>query len=110
MMRLALSAIRHTTEKRGKIWAPSGSAGTEREEKKFIPQALFLLNIKQNLPILRYSIKLQIPIIALVNSDTNSLGLRYPIPANNVSNLELYKKLVLGAIHHQNELELLSKF
>ena len=46
MMRLALAAIRHTTEKRGKIWTPSGAAGTKREEKKFIPQALLLLNIK----------------------------------------------------------------
>ena len=119
MMRRALTFVRHVCDKRGKICFPAlfplgqllrrgvntrakgkgiiMNSRSRREAQQFIPEALLLLSIKQNLPLLRNSIKLQIPIIAIVNSDADPLGIQYPIPAND--NLGLYKDLVLGAIY-----------
>lgn len=79
---------------------------------QFIPEALFLLNIKQNLPLLRNSIKLQIPIIAIVNSDADPLGIKYPIPANDASHPEIYKGLLVavaeGPSHQEQKLLMVS--
>jgi ribosomal protein S2 len=75
------------------------------EALRTIPEALFLLNIKQNLPLLRNSIKLQIPVIGVINSDADPLGIQYPIPANDAEHLGIYKDLALGAFEECTQSE-----
>jgi len=96
MLRRALAAMRHTTQQRGKVGL--AACGSQHPGKApHIPEALFLLKIKQNLLLIRRVSKLQIPIIAIVNTDIDPSGIKYPIPANDASRPGVYKELVLRA-------------
>lgn len=50
------------------------------------------------------AIKLQIPTIAIVDSDASPFGIQYPVPGNDEVNL--YKELFLNALVAQDEKEL----
>ena len=110
MLRRGLGVAKRVTRQRGKIWValrarPDWRSSWVDVSSTAIPEALFLLNIKQNLPLLRSSIKLQIAIIAIVNTEGDPSGIKYPIPANDASR-EIYKGLLLSAVcdsRHQEQ-------
>jgi hypothetical protein len=58
------------------------SVGIQCKKK---PTLIFLVNPNENRSVIEEARKLDIPIIALTNSDTNLLGITYPIPANDCS-------------------------
>src|SRR5438552_3102019 len=49
------------------------------------PEALFVLHVNSNLLLIKESIKLQIPLIAIVDSNCNPYGIHFPIPGNDDS-------------------------
>lgn len=110
MMRRALNFVRDVYDKRGKLQGCRrdmlSRAHRRREEKQFIPEALFLLSVSQprSAPLLRSSTKLQIPVIAIVDSDADPSGIQYPVPANDDSHL--HKELILDATVEADENEL----
>lgn len=65
------------------------------------PTLIFLVNPNDNRSVIEEAQKLNIPIIALTNSDTNLLGITYPIPANSCSLDVLH--LCLDWIHRVGE-------
>lgn len=97
MMRRALSFVRRVSDQRGKVHIVNGAKPVLAQQQQFIPEASSLLSIKQNLPLSRNSIKLQIAITAIVNSDVDPLGIGFPIPANDASHLNIYKDSVFNA-------------
>jgi len=73
----------------------------KRNERFIIPEALFILKPEENRTLIREGIKLQIPIIAIIDTDTNPAGIQYPIPGNDDSyeSLNVYRQFVLNAIY-----------
>jgi ribosomal protein S2 len=65
-----------------------------------------MTDVKQNLPLLRTSLKLRFTIVAVISSDVDPLGIGFPIPAND--NLGIYNDLVLGVASDAMESELFS--
>jgi hypothetical protein len=72
----------------------------KREERFFIPEALFITNINQNHTLIREALKLQVPIIAILDSNSNPFGIQYPIPGNSesIEALLLYIQLLFNTI------------
>ena len=105
MMRRALTFIRQICDKRGKVALPRKNARL-RNNAEFIPSCVMIMNIKQNLPLLRTSLKLRFTIVAVISSDVDPLGIGFPIPAND--NLGIYNDLVLGVASDAMESELFS--
>ena len=66
----------------------------------FKPEALFLLNCNNNTALIKEAIKLQIPIVGIVDSDSNIFGIRYPIPGNDdtLETQKIYTELLLNTI------------
>jgi small subunit ribosomal protein S2 len=65
------------------------------------PDLIFLINPNENRNLIKEATKLHIPIVALVESNTNIKGITYPIPLNIYSLVFLYyciKKLVLFSL------------
>lgn len=75
----------------------------------FQPEAVFILNTAPNAALIKEAIKLQIPIIAVLDSDSDPYGIQYPIPGNDdsVDAISLYTELLLAAVaaSKQNELK-----
>lgn len=65
-------------------WNLTDSVDLEIKCKKK-PTLIFLVNPNENRSVIEEARKLDIPIIALANSDTNLSGITYPIPANGCS-------------------------
>nr|QJD26735.1 30S ribosomal protein S2 [Micractinium singularis] len=74
-----------------------------KEKKKMVlafsqkPDLIFLINPNENQSILNEAYRLQIPVIAFTESNTNPLDITYPIPVNNYSIKFIYyclKKLI----------------
>lgn len=55
--------------------------GIERMAK--IPDAIFVIDIKQEKTAVREAIKTKVPVIALVDTNVNPEGITYPVPAND---------------------------
>lgn len=66
----------------------------------FKPEVLFLLDTNKNPALIKESLKLQIPIIGILDSDSNIFGIRYPIPGNDdtLETQKLYTELLLNTI------------
>lgn len=61
------------------------------------PDLIFLMNPNENRNVITEANKLHIPIIAIVESNTNLKGIQFPIPANNYSANFIYyciKKII----------------
>lgn len=56
-----------------------------RESRDQRPDIIILLNVKGNEVAVREAISLSIPIIGIVDTDTNPLDITYPIPGNDDS-------------------------
>jgi small subunit ribosomal protein S2 len=50
-----------------------------------LPQALIIIDPKKEKTALRESLQMSIPVIAILNSDSDPTGIAYPIPANDAS-------------------------
>lgn len=79
----------------------------EQTELPFIPQALFVANLTVNNILIKEATKLQIPVIGVLNNDSNPLGIQYPIPGNNESSkaLYLYLKFLIKALSQGKKFE-----
>ncbi len=70
---------------------------------------MFILNTNSNAALVKEAIKLQIPIIAVLDSDSDPYGIQYPIPGNDdsIDAISLYTELLLAAVAagKQNELK-----
>jgi hypothetical protein len=63
------------------------------------PEILFIFNINQHTCLLKEAFKFQIPIIGLLNSNTNSYGIHYPLPGNSSKLTQsLYTELLINTI------------
>lgn len=64
------------------------------------PHALFLTNISENFTLIKEASSLGIPVIAIVNSHDNPIGIQYPIPGNNasISSITLLIQMIFFAI------------
>jgi len=74
-----------------------GSAS--RDGRSFLqPEALFVHGASSSLS--REAAKLQIPVIAVLDSDSNPYGVQYPIPGNDDSSdaISLYTELFINAV------------
>ena len=54
------------------------------------PDIVFLMNPNENRHIIAEANKMHVPVIALVESNTNLNGISYPIPANAYSAFFIY--------------------
>ena len=72
----------------------------DKDERFFIPPVLFISHVPQNKILIKEAIRLQIPIIGIIDSDANPLGIDFPIPGNDDPGLaqNLYINLILNAI------------
>ena len=69
-----------------------------KNARAIIPEALFILKVDNNNAILiKEAIKLQIPIIGVIDSDSNPFGIQYGIPGNDdsITALKTYKNLMI---------------
>jgi len=77
-------------------------AGNSNKEKRlFIPEALVLLSLgRSNQILIKEAIKLQIPLVGVLDTDSNPFGIQFPIPGNDDSfdSIELYTKLLIEAV------------
>jgi hypothetical protein len=64
------------------------------------PEALFVLHTNTSTALIKEAVKLQIPIIGIINSHSNPYAVAYPISGNNESQeaLNLYTELLLNTI------------
>lgn len=65
-----------------------------------LPQALFLVGLKEEKTVLREAKKMGVPVIAMCDSNTNPTFISYPIPANDdgVKSIDMIVRLVAEAI------------
>ncbi len=65
-----------------------------------IPQAVFLIGLREGKNALAEAKKVGVPVVALADSNTNPNKVEYPIPANDdaIKGLQLITKLVVEAI------------
>jgi small subunit ribosomal protein S2 len=56
-----------------------------RESQNRKPHIVILLNVKGNEVVVREALSLNIPIVGVVDTDTNPLSITYPIPGNDDS-------------------------
>lgn len=70
------------------------------------PEALFVYGASSSL--LREAAKLQIPVIAILDSDSNPYGVQYPIPGNDdsIDAIGLYTELFINAVADAKKNEL----
>jgi small subunit ribosomal protein S2 len=72
-----------------------------------LPDLLFLVSTHESEMILSEAKKYKIPVIAIVDSDSNPSDIVYPIPGNrnSVTSIFLYSSLISNAILEANDLE-----
>src|SRR4030042_4307288 len=81
----------------------------EKLRKKFegikdlekLPEAIFVLSVKSQMTVVREARKKNIPVVGLVDTDTNPTLIDYPIPANDdsISALKFILELIEEAIN-----------
>jgi ribosomal protein S2 len=91
-----------TNNSQGSYWL------REETELPFIPEALFVANLSVNKILIKEATKLQIPIIGILNNDSNPFGIHYPIPGNNDSAKAsaLYLKVLIKTLSEGKKKEL----
>ncbi len=91
-----------TNNSQGSYWL------REETELPFIPEALFVANLSVNKILIKEATKLQIPIIGILNNDSNPFGIHFPIPGNNDSAKAsaLYLKVLIKTLSEGKKKEL----
>lgn len=76
------------------------SALAPQVTEDLVPRALLIFNLNQNAILVKEAIKLQLPIIAVLDNKSDPSGIQFPIPGNSAKpeSLELYISCVLNAI------------
>lgn len=96
-----------TTDKKGNdlfstTLSPAFMTANQEVHQTFFlkPEALFLLNTNNHVALIREAAKLQIPVIAIIDSDSSVLGIRYPIPGNDdtIETQKIYTELLINTI------------
>lgn len=84
-------------------WDWEKSANTPK-----IPQALLIFNLLEAKPYVRQAMKFGIPVIGILDSNSNPFGIQYPIPGNDDSldAIDLYLKWIRKAILDAKRTEL----
>ena len=59
--------------------------GLKKDSFKERPGLIFLINPNENRHVVEEAVSLNIPVVAITDSNTNLLGISYPIPGNNNS-------------------------
>ncbi|MBI3379312.1 30S ribosomal protein S2 [Candidatus Gottesmanbacteria bacterium] len=59
------------------------SVYTGVKELTRVPEAIFIIDIKREISSLREAVKCKIPIVAIIDTNTNPNNVDYPIPAND---------------------------
>lgn len=114
MIRRTLTFLRTVCEKRGYLLMPSLELASKfmnsskplsaplgaRDESLRVPHALYVPNLERGRAEIKEAIKLQIPVIGIIDSDTNPFGIQYPIPGNDdaTESVLLYTLLIQNAI------------
>jgi small subunit ribosomal protein S2 len=82
------------------------SASLRGNKPLLLPEALFVYGATSSL--LREAAKLQIPVIAVLDSDSNPYGVQYPIPGNDdsLASISLYTELFINAVAEAKKNEL----
>ena len=64
------------------------------------PNALFIIDVAYEEIAVKEAVKLNIPIVAIIDSNNSMKGVDYPIPANDdaISSIKLYTRLVSDAV------------
>ena len=62
-----------------------GQQGLKKEKILTRPDLIFLINPNENRHVVEEALSLNIPVIAITNSNTNLLGISFPIPGNGNS-------------------------
>jgi small subunit ribosomal protein S2 len=78
--------------------------GIERMTK--LPEAIFVIDIKQEKTAVREASKVKIPIVAVVDTNVSPEGITYPIPANDdaTKSIQLLTDAIVEAIEEGKEL------
>lgn len=74
----------------------------------FKPEALFVVDVNTNTALIKEALKVQIPIIGILDSNSNTYNIQYPIPGNN-DNIEaqkLYAALLTNAAINAKKTEI----
>ena len=76
------------------------------------PEALFILQTRPNSALIKEAVKLQIPIVGILDSNSNPYAIQYPIPGNDDSNeaFNLYTELLINTISDAKKTEAKSFF
>lgn len=84
-------------------WDWEKSANTPK-----IPQAILIFNLMEAKPYVRQAMKFGIPVIGILDSNSNPFGIQYPIPGNDDSldAIDLYLKWIRKAIWDAKRKEL----
>ena len=59
--------------------------GLKKDDLKKRPDLVFLINPNENRHVIEEAVSLNIPVVAITDSNTNLLGISYPIPGNSNS-------------------------
>ena len=59
--------------------------GLKKDDLKKRPDLIFLINPNENRHVVEEAVSLNIPVVAITDSNTNLLGISYPIPGNSNS-------------------------
>ena len=59
--------------------------GLKKEDFEKRPDLIFLINPNENRHVIEEAVSLNIPVVAITDSNTNLLGISYPIPGNSNS-------------------------
>lgn len=113
MLRRALSFVSHVVSRRGFLLFLSSSSFSSRlrpflKRHSFLLPEVILLFSHSSLLFLKDALKLQIPVISVLDSNSNPFGIHFPIPGNDHSldSLLFYSDLFSNAILHARRLEL----
>jgi len=70
-----------------------------------LPEAVYLIDLKKEKTALREAQKMNVPIIAITDSNINPTGVNYPIPANDDSTktIEMITNLIAEAVKEGRE-------
>jgi len=103
-----IEKLKSFDRKEGKDRPPSELRKYKRLESCFggmkemhsLPDAIFVLEVNKERMAIKEAMKLNIPIIGIVDSNSNPLGVTYPIPGNDnsIDSIYLYCNIIAQAI------------
>lgn len=70
-----------------------------------LPEAVYLVDLKKEKTALREALKMNVPVIAVTDSNVNPTGVNYPIPANDdaTKTIEMITNLIAEAVKEGRE-------